>query len=41
MQETKIYESVDFEDALISETLDNYFESVTSSNTEHWERYIK
>lgn len=26
---------------LISETLDNYFESVTSSNTEHWERYIK
>lgn len=26
---------------LISETLDKYFESVTSSNTERWERYIK
>ena len=26
---------------LISETLDNYFDSVNSSNTEHWERYIK
>lgn len=25
---------------LISETLDNYFSSVTSSNTEYWERYI-